>query len=144
MAPRGALILDLPPGGPPGRRARWARPCRSARRPPSTAVGDAHLRLGLALAAAAPTARAVPAIANATLLPLAFFSDIFLIGALPRWMDTVGWIFPLKHFANAVADGVNPTVPGAGFFPDHLAVMAVWAVAAFVVARWRWTWEPRT
>jgi ABC-2 type transport system permease protein len=99
--------------------------------------------LGLALAAAAPTARAVPAIANATLLPLSFFSDIFLIGDLPRWMDVVGWIFPLKHFANAVADGVNPTVPGAGFFPDHLTVMAVWAVAALAVARWRWTWEPR-
>jgi ABC-2 type transport system permease protein len=99
--------------------------------------------LGLALAASAPTARAVPAIANATLLPLSFFSDIFLIGDLPRWMDVVGWIFPLKHFANAVADGVNPTVTGAGFFPDHLAVMALWTAAALFVAWRHWTWEPR-
>ena len=100
--------------------------------------------LGLALATIAPNARAVPAIANATLLPLAFFSDIFLIGDLPPWMDTVGWIFPLKHFANAVADAVNPTVPGAGFYADHLAVMAVWGIAAALVALRFWTWEPRS
>lgn len=110
----------------------------------SVVVGVAcFAALGLALATIAPNARAVPAIANATLLPLAFFSDIFLIGDLPPWMDTVGWIFPLKHFANAVADAVNPTVPGAGFFADHLAVMALWGVAGALVALRFWTWEPR-
>ena len=100
--------------------------------------------LGLAVAAVAPDAEAVPPIANATLLPLAFFSDIFLIGDLPAWMDTIGWIFPLKHFANAVADAFNPTVPGAGFFWDHLGVMALWAVAGALLALRFWTWEPRT
>lgn len=99
--------------------------------------------LGLALAAVAPNARAVPAIANATLLPLAFFSDIFLIGELPSWMNTVGWIFPLKHFANAVADGVNPTIPGVGLFWDHLVVMLAWLLLALVVAFRFWSWEPR-
>jgi len=111
----------------------------------SVVVGVAcFAALGLALAAVAPNARAVPAIANATLLPLAFFSDIFLIGDLPPWMDAVGWVFPLKHFANAVADGVNPTVPGAGFFADHLAVMAAWGVAGALIALRFWTWEPRS
>jgi ABC-type multidrug transport system permease subunit len=100
--------------------------------------------LGLAIAAIAPNAETVPTIANATLLPLAFFSDIFLIGDnLPRWMEIVGSIFPLKHFANAVADSVNPTIPGAGFFADHLAVMAVWLVVGVVLALRFWTWEPR-
>jgi ABC-type multidrug transport system permease subunit len=100
--------------------------------------------LGLAIAAIAPNAETVPTIANATLLPLAFFSDIFLISDnLPRWMEIVGSIFPLKHFANAVADGVNPTIPGAGFFADHLAVMALWLVAGVVLALRFWTWEPR-
>ncbi len=100
--------------------------------------------LGLGLAAVAPDARAVPAIANATLLPLAFFSDIFLIGTLPRWMEIVGWVFPLKHFTNAVADGMNPTVPGAGFFWDHLAVMTAWLLLGLAVALRFWAWEPRT
>lgn len=100
--------------------------------------------LGLALAAVAPNAEAVPMIANATLLPLAFFSDIFLIGDnMPRWMEVVGSIFPLKHFANAVADSVNPTVPGAGFFPDHLVVMALWLGIGVAVALRFWAWEPR-
>jgi ABC-2 type transport system permease protein len=111
----------------------------------SVVVGIAcFAALGLALATIAPNARAVPAIANATLLPLAFFSDIFLIGDLPPWMDAIGWVFPLKHFANAVADAVNPTVPGAGFFWDHLAVMALWGIAGALVALRYWTWEPRT
>jgi ABC-type multidrug transport system permease subunit len=100
--------------------------------------------LGLAIAAIAPNAETVPTIANATLLPLAFFSDIFLISDnMPRWMELVGSVFPLKHFANAVADSVNPTIPGAGFFVDHLAVMALWLVVAVVLTLRFWTWEPR-
>lgn len=99
--------------------------------------------LGLALAAVAPNAEAVPTIANATLLPLAFFSDIFLIGGPPAWMARIGSLFPLKHLANAVADGFNPTVGGAGFFPEHLAVMAVWFVVAVALAVRFFTWHPR-
>ena len=100
--------------------------------------------LGLAIAAVAPNADAVPTIANATLLPLAFFSDIFLISdTTPGWMAATGSFFPLKHFANAVADGVNPTIPGVGIFPDHLAVMALWTVAGLAIALRFWTWEPR-
>jgi ABC-type multidrug transport system permease subunit len=111
----------------------------------SVVVGIAcFAALGLAIATLAPNAEAVPTIANATLLPLAFFSDIFIIGeGMPRWMEVVGTIFPLKHFANAVADGVNPTIAGAGFFADHLTVMALWLTAGLVVALRFWSWEPR-
>lgn len=110
----------------------------------SVVVGVAcFAALGLAVAAVASNAETVPTIANATLLPLAFFSDIFLIGDLPAWMQTVGAIFPLKHFANAVADGVNPTVPGAGFFWDHLGVMAIWLIVGLLLTLRFWTWEPR-
>lgn len=110
----------------------------------SVAVGiGCFAALGLMLAALAPNARSVPAIANATLLPLAFFSDIFLVGTLPRWMEVLGSVFPLKHFANAVADGMNPTIPGAGFYWDHLAVMALWMLVGVTVALRFWTWQPR-
>jgi ABC-type multidrug transport system permease subunit len=110
----------------------------------SVAVGIAcFAALGLAIAAVAPNAEAVPMIANATLLPLAFFSDIFIIDEVPRWMQIIGSFFPLKHFANAVADGMNPTIAGAGFFADHLAVMALWLVIAVVATLRFWTWEPR-
>jgi ABC-type multidrug transport system permease subunit len=110
----------------------------------SVAAGIAcFAALGLALAAVARNARAVPAIANATLLPLAFFSDIFLVGDVPRWMEVIGFAFPLKHFANAVADGVNPTIPGAGLYWDHLAMLGLWLAIGLVIALRRWTWEPR-
>lgn len=99
--------------------------------------------LGLALAAVVARAESVPTIANATLLPLAFFSDIFLLGDTPRWMEIIGWLFPLKHFVNAVADGFNPTIPGAGFFMDHLLVMAVWCAVAVWLALRFFTWQPR-
>lgn len=100
--------------------------------------------LGLALAGLARNADSVPTIANATLLPLAFFSDIFLIGDPPAWMSAIGSLFPLKHMANAIADCFNPTVAGAGFFWDHLAVMAVWFAAAVVLALRFFSWYPRT
>lgn len=99
--------------------------------------------LGLALASVVPNARAVPAVANATLLPLAFVSDIFLIGELPRWMELVGDVFPLKHIARAVADGFNPTVAGFGIFPGHLAVIVVWLLVGLAaILRW-FSWQPR-
>lgn len=99
--------------------------------------------LGLALAGAVRDAESVPAVANATLLPLAFFSDIFLIGDPPGWMATIGNLFPLKHFANAIADGFNSTVGGAGFFADHLAVMGLWLLVATFVALRLFSWQPR-
>lgn len=99
--------------------------------------------LGLALAGMARNAESVPTIANATLLPLAFFSDIFLIGDPPQWMSTVGSLFPLKHMANAIADAFNPTVPGVGLYADHLAVMAVWFVGAVILALRFFSWYPR-
>ncbi|MEE8600642.1 ABC transporter permease [Euzebya tangerina] len=99
--------------------------------------------LGLALASVVRKSESVPAIANGTLLPLAFVSDIFLIGDLPPWMDTVGNLFPLKHVVAAVADGFNETVEGFGFFPDHLLVMGIWFIVSLVLALRFFTWSPR-
>ncbi|GGO66790.1 ABC transporter permease [Nonomuraea cavernae] len=97
--------------------------------------------LGFALAAVVRGA-AVQMVGTGLLLALAFISDIFLPNApLPRWLDVIGWIFPLRHFANAVGDGLNPFLPGTGFYGDHLAVLAVWGIAGVAVALWRFQWE---
>jgi hypothetical protein len=72
---------------------------------------------------------------NGLVFPLAFVSDIFVVGGdLPRWMSTLGWIFPLKHLVNALGDAFNPFVSGNGFGLDHLAVIAAWGLAAAAVA----------
>jgi len=97
--------------------------------------------LGLAAVSIVPTPGATQALTNGGLILLAFVSDIFIV-QLPDWLDTVGWLFPLKHFVNAVADGFNPYLTGSGLYWDHLAVMAAWGVAGVIVALRFFTWEP--
>jgi hypothetical protein len=68
---------------------------------------------------------------------------VFIVGAdLPRWLSVTGWALPLKHFARAMAETFDPD-GGLGFSPGHLAVLAAWAVAAALIARRRFGWQPR-
>lgn len=100
--------------------------------------------LGLALAAASPTGDSAPAMANATILPLAFVSDVFIaIDDPPEWLTAVGNFFPLKHFVRAFQDAFHPLVDSPGFEFDHLAVMAIWGVVGTLLALKFFTWEPR-
>jgi len=92
--------------------------------------------LGLAIAALAPSMQAATALANGIAIGLAFVSDLFVVAELPRWLDTIGWVFPLKHVVNALGDAFNPFVDTTGFFPDHLAVIAAWGVAGGLLAAW--------
>src|SRR4029450_897561 len=91
--------------------------------------------LGMAVAAVIPNGEAAPVIANFTFFPIAFVSDLFFPTAgAPAWVGTVGWIFPVKHFAVALENTFNPFVGGSGFQWGHLAVMALWTVIAVVAA----------
>lgn len=98
--------------------------------------------LGLAAVSIAPTPGATQALTNGGLILLAFISDIFIV-QLPDWLDQVGWVFPLKHFVNAVADGFNPYLTGSGLYWDRLAVMLAWGIGGVLVALRLFTWEPR-
>jgi ABC-type multidrug transport system permease subunit len=96
---------------------------------------------GYALAAVAPSGKAMGVISLAILLPLSFFSDVFLIGDTPEWIGTVGSIFPLRHFVHGLAAVLNPDGPTVPW--TNLAVMSAWLVAAALVAvRW-FRWEPK-
>ncbi|GAA0505061.1 hypothetical protein Ade02nite_71180 [Paractinoplanes deccanensis] len=99
--------------------------------------------LGLALAALVRTATAAQALAQGLLIPLAFISEVFIVGAdLPRWLSAIGSALPLKHFALAMAETFDPAA-GYGFLPGHLVVLAAWTAAgAFVAQRW-FGWQPR-
>lgn len=100
--------------------------------------------LGLALAGLAPNERAADTLANVTLLPLAFVSDIFIIGDLPAVLDTIGWIFPLKHLANAVAGTFNPTVAGLGWDAGYLLALTAWLIVGLLLAARFFRWTPST
>ena len=107
--------------------------------------------LGLLLAGLAPSADAAPAIANATLLPLAFFSDIFIVTGddTPAWIVRFADVFPLRHFATAFVDGFEPVfVSQQQGWLDHihwqdLGVMVLWLAGAVVLTLRYFTWEPR-
>lgn len=91
--------------------------------------------LGLALAMALPSMQLTVAVSNGIVIPLAFISDMFMMtGAMPDWLATIGWLFPLKHLTAVFADALNPYLTGSGFELDHLAVIALWGLAGAVVA----------
>ncbi len=115
---------------------------------------SASRRLALALTSVIPNADASPAIVNASILPLLFLSGIFIpLGdEAPAWITTVGNIFPVRHFFEAMANSFlgNITVPTpAGpvrampFDWSDLLIVAAWGVAGLAVAARFFSWEPR-
>ncbi len=101
--------------------------------------------LGLAVAALVPNARSASAVANAAILPLAFVSNVFIpIEDPPRWLETLGAVFPLKPFTVAFQDTLNPFVEAPAFNWDKLAWVAWWGVAGAVVAVRFFKWESST
>lgn len=101
--------------------------------------------MGLACAAVIPNARSAPAVANATILPLAFISNVFIpLEDPPGWLDAVGDFFPLKPFTVAFQDTFSPFVESPGFAWGKLGWIALWGLAGAVVAVKAFRWEPST
>ena len=104
----------------------------------------AFCALGLAITAIIPNADAAPSITNGTILPLLFISKVFIpLSSPPKWLDVLGDIFPVKHFAEALQSIYNPYATGSGFEWGHLAVVGLWGVFGLVIAMRFFTWEPR-
>jgi ABC-2 type transport system permease protein len=99
--------------------------------------------LGLMIAALVGSGEAATAVTNATLLPLAFFSGVFVVPSedAPAWLDTVANIFPLKHFVEPFTSAFNPQMTGSQFHWDSLAYMALWGIVSIVIAVRYFRWE---
>jgi ABC-type multidrug transport system permease subunit len=95
---------------------------------------------GFAVASRVPDAKAVGAVGLLILLPLSFFSDIFVVGG-PAWMHTVGSFFPLLHVQSALARAWDPAGPELAW--GSLGVLALWFVVAGAVAVRFFRWEGR-
>jgi ABC-2 type transport system permease protein len=99
--------------------------------------------LGVAVTAVIPNADAAPAVVNATILPLLFISNIFIPLANPSgWIDVVGKIFPLRHFADAMI-GSFFQLSGSGLHANDLYVMGAWGIGALIFGIRAFRWEPR-
>ncbi|MGZ4569461.1 MAG: ABC transporter permease [Blastococcus sp.] len=95
---------------------------------------------GFAVASRVPSAKAVGAVALIILLPLAFFSDIFVVGG-PAWMTRVGSFFPLLHVQRVLRTAWDPA--GAGIAWGSLGVLLLWLVGAGALAVRYFRWESR-
>lgn len=97
---------------------------------------------GFALVSLLPSAKAVTAVGLAVLLPLGFFSDVFMFGGgIPDWMSTVGSLMPLKHMANSVSMALDPA--GVTFSWTAAGVMVAWLVGMGLVAARTFRWSKR-
>jgi len=99
--------------------------------------------LGMGVAALVPNEDSAPAVANATILPLAFISDTFIpmdVGR-PGWLRIADWL-PLKPFVNSFQAALNPLVEAPAIDVGNLVVVAVWGVVGVILAVWRFRWEP--
>lgn len=100
--------------------------------------------LGFAVAGLVPTASSAGAVANATILPLGFISDVFLqtgdndLGIL----SDIASVFPLKPFANSFQDAFNPFVDAPAIDIGNLLVIAAWGAVGVVVGLRYFRWEP--
>jgi len=100
--------------------------------------------LGLLIAAVTSSGESATAVTNATLLPLAFFSGVFIIPSAdsPAWLDTFANIFPLKHFVQPFVAAFDPETVGAGWEWGSLLYMTLWGVVAVVLAIRYFKWSP--
>ena len=99
--------------------------------------------LGLLVAAVAPSGNAATEITNATLLPLAFLSGLFIpiTEESPQWIKTIADIFPLSYFNEAFQAAFLPGTTGAQFDWVALGVMALWGGVALILGIRLFKWE---
>ena len=99
--------------------------------------------LGMAVSSAVSNADSAPAVANATILPLAFISNIFIpLEDPPRWLDVLGDIFPLKPFAESFQASFHPIDPATSPDLGALAVVALWGALGAVAAVRTFRFDP--
>ncbi len=110
--------------------------------------------LGMLVTALCKSSDTVIAVTNATLLPLAFVSEVFVRPwrELPTWMKWIADVLPLKHFSSAFQATFKPALQGHGFvwqggdttlaILPQLAILVAWGIGAAVLASYLFRWEP--
>ncbi len=102
----------------------------------------AFAALGMALASVIKTASSASAAANATILPLAFISDVFVATDGDSALIKFANLFPLKPFVNAFQDCFNPFIDAPAVNWSSLAFVAAWGLVGLVIAMKKFSWEP--
>jgi ABC-2 type transport system permease protein len=90
------------------------------------------------------TADAAAPATNLAVLPLYFISGVFVPERqIPRFLRDVATVFPIKHLAQAVREPIVHTT-GTGISASNLLVIALWGVAALLIAARTFQFSPRS
>ena len=104
--------------------------------------GAALSALGVFVSTFVKKADSAPAVANLTMFPILFLSGIFFPTTnFPDWLKQVVDIFPVSHLVHAFTYCFSPFGTGSGFIAKDLGVLAIWFVAASVLAVRRFRFE---
>lgn len=96
--------------------------------------------LGVLISTVVPNEDAAPAIINVILFPLVFISGTFGEIAETSILTKIAKFFPVWHAIHATTQMLNPLNDG-GIDGTNLAVMAMWGVAAALLATRRFRWD---
>jgi len=99
------------------------------------------MAMGFALSSFASTTETYGAISNIFFFPMMILSGVyFTLDSAPRWLQQTVVLMPLSPFLKALRGVFNDGV-GLGNHVMGLAIVGVWALAAFglAVKRFRWT-----
>ena len=102
--------------------------------------------LGLALASVAHSVSSAVPIAQATILPVSFISDVMIpLGDDPPfWLELLGDVFPFKHFGLAFREAMNPLSDAPVLDMHRVGVLLLWLAVGVGLAVWRFNWETPT
>jgi ABC-2 type transport system permease protein len=97
----------------------------------------AFTTLGVGIVRFIPNAEAAPVIINLTVLPLTFLSGVwFPISHLPKWLNSIAQIFPIRPLANGLQTAFNPFSHGAAVSGQDVKTLLIWtAVGIFLMVR---------
>jgi ABC-2 type transport system permease protein len=91
--------------------------------------------LGLAVATLVGSSQTVLSLTMGGVILLGFASGLYgFDGDLPRWLEAIGWTFPLRHAVEVLAVPLQPGVTGAGLAIGSLAALVAWGTIGAVVA----------
>jgi ABC-2 type transport system permease protein len=98
----------------------------------------AFTTLGVGVVRFISSADIAPVIVNLTVLPLTFISGVwFPTNGMPKLLNDVANVFPIKPLANGLQYAFNPHTTGAGFNATDVRSLLIWtAVGTFMMIRY--------
>jgi ABC-2 type transport system permease protein len=89
----------------------------------------AFATLGMGITQFIPNAEAAPVVINLTVLPLTFLSGVwFPVQHLPKWLNSIAQIFPIRPLANGLQTAFNPFTKGPAIVGADVRTLAIWTV----------------